>query len=832
MQSFLLQVFNILTSNPGILLYHSVVAFSIAAALPVSLYQWRSSGFPEGRRAVIALSLLLLTRLVLFAISGLASQGIALQIQPALDRLVALVGLILIIWLWAFPRPARGGDAAALLLILLTLVASGVGLLWWSNQGTGISFNGSLPDLFSEIFALVLLGIGLLVLIIRRPEGWGSGLAILLVLALGHSANLLFPLTGKDYQGALRLAEMIAFPILLALPQRVPGVAPYLTAALPGGEAPDSRLNGPSVKVLQALISQSTTDSPEEVLPGICRAVAEWMQAGLCLIASPGEGNERLVIEAGYDLAKDHSVDRRLLEGNLAGVIANALRRGRPLRLPSSSIASDLRALKAALDVDVASHLLAVPITEGENASAHGVILLYPRLSSVWTADDQANLALLTPSLARILHHADASSKLREEILQRNTGQQTIQVKNDQIQRENEDLLAQLESLRQQSIQEHSRAESLAALIASQESSQETIAGLEAEIKNLRQASAQSQDTYSTELQRLQSELNRAQDEAALLQAKLDVDSQALTSQALPNQAEAGTTQVQEKPPAGNGAQPVLVHEIPAAVPGEQAEVVASLAQELRQPMSSIVGYTDLLLSESAGILGALQRKFLERVNASIERMRGLIDDLVQTTSLEMGELELKPEAVDLNLVIDEAVAMTIAQIREKSIVLRVDLPDQMPSIIADRDALQQILIHLLQNASSITPVDGEIALSASDQASGKNGENEKDYLLLRVSDTGGGIPPEDLSRVFSRLYRADNPLIQGVGDTGVGLSIVKTLVEAHGGRVWVDTELGRGSSFSVLLPTAPGRPLVAARKGAPSSRETPSGDAQKGNPR
>jgi signal transduction histidine kinase len=117
----------------------------------------------------------------------------------------------------------------------------------------------------------------------------------------------------------------------------------------------------------------------------------------------------------------------------------------------------------------------------------------------------------------------------------------------------------------------------------------------------------------------------------------------------------------------------------------------------------------------------------------------------------------------------------------------------------ADRDALQQILIHLLQNASLATPVDGEISLCARME----DRDIQPGYVLIQVSDSGGGIPAEELPRVFSRLYRADNPLIQGVGDTGVGLSIVKTLVEAHGGRIWVDSEIGRGSTFSILLPLA-----------------------------
>jgi signal transduction histidine kinase len=205
--------------------------------------------------------------------------------------------------------------------------------------------------------------------------------------------------------------------------------------------------------------------------------------------------------------------------------------------------------------------------------------------------------------------------------------------------------------------------------------------------------------------------------------------------------------------------------------------------------MSSIVGYTDLLLGESVGILGALQKKFLERIKASTERMSSLVEDLIQMTVVSSGRSELDAERVDLAPIIDEAMSLTMNQLREKNITLRVDLPDKLPQVGADRDAVQQILLHLLKNAG--------LRVSVQEQ------NKQADYVLLQVADTGGGIPPEELPRVFSRLYRSDNALIQGVGDNGIGLSIVKSLVEAVGGRIWVDTEMEVGSTFSVLLPVA-----------------------------
>jgi signal transduction histidine kinase len=233
-----------------------------------------------------------------------------------------------------------------------------------------------------------------------------------------------------------------------------------------------------------------------------------------------------------------------------------------------------------------------------------------------------------------------------------------------------------------------------------------------------------------------------------------------------------------------------------SALPTEQAEVIASIAQELRQPMSSISGYTDLLISESVGILGALQKKFLERVKASTDRMNHLIGDLIQITTLDSGTMALTPQPVEVIEIVDTAIEITSGQFREKDIALRVDISPNLPKMHTDKDALQQIMLHLLQNAGAATPEEGEIHVKIEPY-----NKMENDIILIAVSDSGEGIPKEDLPRVFSRLYRADNPLIPGVGDTGVGLSIAKTLAEALGGRIWVESDPGVGSTFSVLLP-------------------------------
>lgn len=231
-------------------------------------------------------------------------------------------------------------------------------------------------------------------------------------------------------------------------------------------------------------------------------------------------------------------------------------------------------------------------------------------------------------------------------------------------------------------------------------------------------------------------------------------------------------------------------------LPEASMEIIISLSQELRQPLAAIVGYSDLLLGESVGILGVLQRKFMERIKASCERMEALLNDLIRVTDIDAGTLQLVPESLDIFDIVEDAILSCGAQFREKGINLRLDVADNLPAVSADRDALRQIFTHLLSNAGNASGVEGEVMLKVHNEA-GAGGSG----LLIAVKDTGGGVAPEDQPRVFSRHYRADAPLIAGLGDTGVGLSVAKALVEAHGGRIWLTSEPGKGSTFNVVLP-------------------------------
>ncbi len=229
----------------------------------------------------------------------------------------------------------------------------------------------------------------------------------------------------------------------------------------------------------------------------------------------------------------------------------------------------------------------------------------------------------------------------------------------------------------------------------------------------------------------------------------------------------------------------------------EQREAIVGMANEFRTPMTSITGYTDLLLNEQPGILTEMQRQFLERVKANVEQMNQLLTDLIRLASPDARTVDLEPQPVKVAAVVEEGVLGLATRFRERSLKIELDLPPDLPPVRADRDSLYQILLRLLSNAALCSREGSQVTVAAAAEREGRNGG----YVRIQVTDTGGGIATDDLPKVFRRFYRANQPLIQGMGERGVGMAVVKTLVEANGGRIWVESKMGQGSTFSLLLP-------------------------------
>jgi len=235
-----------------------------------------------------------------------------------------------------------------------------------------------------------------------------------------------------------------------------------------------------------------------------------------------------------------------------------------------------------------------------------------------------------------------------------------------------------------------------------------------------------------------------------------------------------------------------------------KTEFVSTVSHELRTPMTSIKGYADLLMMGAMGEMTDDQRNFLSIIKNNADRLTDLVNDLLNISRIESGRVELALKAIRIEKTISQVITTLKPRAKDKGLVLRQDVPLDLPTVFADPARVVQILTNLVANAYQYTPTGGEVVVSA---------RTHGDEVHISVHDTGIGVSPEDQEKIFDRFFRADDPLVQEVAGTGLGLSIVKSLTEMHGGRIWIESELGEGSTFTFTLPTAEIRQKAQAEK-------------------
>ncbi len=779
-------VLRFLSVPPGDVMYHLVVLFAIEA---IVLTTWRPASRqadPARRWAMGAWGLTAGRALLVLAAALASARWIppAASILPPLERFIEIVSLGLLAWAFlpAAARYPRLANAFVLgNLALAVVVYAWAAPQWFILSQNNVTFHSTGQPVLWQVWGLVLACAGLAAAGLYRRPGWATGFVAFAILAVGHVLQLVNAdpqLYGTEWT---RLAALVSYPLFAAavisqlqsLDLRAPSAS--ATELMSSTPAPDL---WPIAEAARAIVEGN---APQRAIGACVENIARAARADLVALGVPGASPDTVELAGIYHAE------------------SNALHA--PAPQPSLPLAS-WPALQQSIARKMATRVpidQAIPLTTALGGGAPRPLLIQPLIHQRETLGvlviGQTGLGLSpghpsgvddaqTQSLMRAVqtiadHLAFALSAARKtELCSRRIEELTGALREQesrheqsnleleaQLARARTDLQAALDQSTQaqhQAAQHQKRAAEIAALVElqtnaaanSQERAQRADAAraqAEVQVRTLGQQVEQ--------LRRRQSEL-----EAEVAQA-------ADGSGVVPNEGNAD----------GNG----VAHD----------QVIASLTQELRTPMTSISGYTDLLLGETSGILGAMQRQFLHRVKANIERMSGMLNDLIRITAIDTRNLRLEPEPINLVKVMQDAIAGSAAQFRERAISVQLDLAENLPHVHADRDSLYQIASHLLANACLCSQPGTHVVVAAK-----RTDDNQ--YLSVSITDTGGGISPVDQLRVFTRRYRADNPLIEGLGDTGVGLSIARTLVEAHGGRIWVRSDMGHGSTFTFVLHT------------------------------
>ncbi len=223
-----------------------------------------------------------------------------------------------------------------------------------------------------------------------------------------------------------------------------------------------------------------------------------------------------------------------------------------------------------------------------------------------------------------------------------------------------------------------------------------------------------------------------------------------------------------------------------------KSEFVSIVSHELKLPMTSIKGYSDLMLTGATGQLNDNQTNFLTTIRNNVNRMATLVSDLADISRIESGNLRLEPRAVPVWDVIDEVVNLTKTQVEDKHQSLAVDVSNELPKAWCDRNRLAQILTNLISNANKYTPEGGVIKVQA----------HQMDGVIeVNVQDNGLGMTPEDQQKLFSNFFRSADDKVREAPGTGLGLSITKNLIELQGGKIWFTSEFRKGTTFYFTVP-------------------------------
>lgn len=243
-----------------------------------------------------------------------------------------------------------------------------------------------------------------------------------------------------------------------------------------------------------------------------------------------------------------------------------------------------------------------------------------------------------------------------------------------------------------------------------------------------------------------------------------------------------------------------------------RSEFVGFVAHELKTPMTSIQGFADLLLGGVVGPLNDQQKRFLSTIRSNIERMNTLVSDLNDVTKLQTNRMSMDKAAIDFREVVLETLRPLQNQIDGKQQTVRLELANALPLIWADQNRMIQVLTNLITNANKYTPAGGEIVIHAAPSRNHWDSTGAPEVLHIYVRDNGIGISQDDQARLFTPYFRTTNPQAMEQPGTGLGLVIVRGIVEQHGGRIWVESQPGQGSTFHLTVPLASAVPEAQAR--------------------
>jgi len=771
METNLPDVINILNSFPGNLVYYLILIYSISACFLNIWTGYRVNNLPLPGHIFAGLGVLLLASFLPLFYTLIPDTGVwsIPETFALLERSSITLLMIWSAWLWLYPRPGRLETIAAVAFSLAIPVVTTVTAFFY--PGKPDAFNGSLADLTWHFLILLSVLFFSMLILRKQPSFWAYGIGMLLLMLTGFTVSLALITRQGNISGLARLGVLCAFPLLPLLGRRF--------------DLPDQASQTPSSfdRVINQVISRPVPDEINAWLSAVANldlthqqeAIAHMLcrtlEAQGCVFIQLADVPGILHISAGYDMINQTWIEPCDLPGNeyprtLNSVIAAEL----TVIRPSNENAPELSRYSSLMKIDGVSSIALLPI-KNHGTPWGSAALIRSGQSTSFLMETLQQFTPTAAALSHIFRNNEIAIRERQELIR-------LSEELDAMQTANQTLQANLDNLRLSVVQVLPEQNTLQMLTLQQAS--------ESEIDRLRNENRLLLETIAEKEQQSKSSPGMELDEQMgneLITARAEINR-------LQNLLQDSRRRLKEMQKQSTISQ--------ASVEGLRK--FNTMITELRHPLSTITGYVDLLIAgENSPEAREASQISMENLKSSLDRLRLIMNNLTDLDVLNSGVIDLEPELMDLGHAIDQAISSVSVGFMEKDISIKLDLPSYLPNLYTYHDALKKVIIYLLQNAGKVTPEGGSVELRVE-----VHPDSAEPYLMLEVVDHGGGIAPEDLSKVFTPMEKLQEKQIPGLGELNGGMAASKTLIEAHGGRIWVESEPGISTIFSVLLPIQP----------------------------
>ncbi|MCS7179122.1 MAG: ATP-binding protein [Anaerolineae bacterium] len=770
-------IYNLLGTGPGTFVYHLLILLALEGAAGIALVEYRRTHNPDQWRFCVAFTLILALRLPLLI---LGPQGYHI-LAPLL---YALEVASLTVLSWAFVAPILGRRVGRWFLLIHLAAVLGVVLLFfplWYPLSQAVPFleyttfwQQTIWDLWATVLALAT---GLFLLSRRRGEFMLPGVAFG-VIAIGNG------FITADQAGLGRLINLLGYPLISVIVYR---------AAIQDLWAYRQELQTLSERSLQQtreLVSLlevgrvlSESLDLERILKRVVEQIAQALDADrvAVLLRPPEEPEdlpadhrpERLRLMALYVALLGHQPlpDENDIPLSQCPLLAHGVYRRRHLVLHPRHPQPDLQPLYELVQSPQGGPAIVQPIVHRERTV--GVLVVVNDQHPVPFGSREVRLCeSIAAQMGAVIENVYLYLRLERQV--RRLGEVLQDREREASLRE-----AILESTAEGIIVTDERGIAIRMNAAA-----EDILGVPRERllgRPIRQALESLASPNMRDLGFMQPPL----------QTLFELEGKHIAVSAAPVRLSSGEQ-------LGTVA---VLRDVTREVQAEKSkrEFIAHISHELRTPLTAILGYAEALYSGMVGPLAPTQSTFIHIIHDNARRLVTIANNLIAMAESERGHLELHYAPTDLALVLGEVLEAYIPQMKARQLEWRLEVADHLPVVEADPLRIRQVVNNLVSNAVKFTYPGGRVTVGAAPVP--EPGEAEPRFCRIWVQDTGIGIPVEEQPRIWERFYCTDDPLRMAAGGLGVGLSIVRSLVEAHGGRVWLESAPGQGSTFTVLLP-------------------------------